>query len=108
MTIKILMDTDPGIDDAAALTMAINDPKIDLKLITTVAGNVTVDKTTKNALKIVRFFNQDIPVAAGAEQPLFKDFEDAARIHGESGMPGYDFPEDLPKPLKPCDPCIGD
>ncbi|GEO74447.1 ribonucleoside hydrolase RihC [Levilactobacillus namurensis DSM 19117] len=99
MTIKILMDTDPGIDDAAALTMAINDPKIDLKLITTVAGNVTVDKTTKNALKIVRFFNQSIPVAAGAEQPLFKDFEDAARIHGESGMPGYDFPEDLPKPL---------
>ncbi|HIW71157.1 MAG TPA: ribonucleoside hydrolase RihC [Candidatus Levilactobacillus faecigallinarum] len=99
MTIKILMDTDPGIDDAAALTMAINDPKIDLKLVTTVAGNVTVDKTTKNALKIMRFFNTDIPVAAGAEQPLFKDFEDAARIHGESGMPGYDFPTDLPKPL---------
>ncbi|KRK98658.1 ribosylpyrimidine nucleosidase [Secundilactobacillus odoratitofui DSM 19909 = JCM 15043] len=99
MTIKIIMDTDPGIDDAAALTMAINDPQIDLKLITTVAGNVTVDKTTKNALKIVRFFNSDIPVAAGAEQPLIKPFEDAARIHGESGMPGYDFPEDLPKPL---------
>ncbi|QMU08331.1 ribonucleoside hydrolase RihC [Levilactobacillus suantsaii] len=99
MAIKILMDTDPGIDDAAALTMAINDPKIDLQLITTVAGNVTVDKTTKNALKIVRFFNQDIPVAAGAQLPLFKDFEDAARIHGESGMPGYDFPQDLPTPL---------
>ncbi|MCX7512117.1 nucleoside hydrolase, partial [Levilactobacillus brevis] len=57
MTIKIIMDTDPGIDDAAALTMAINDPKLDLKLITTVAGNVTVDKTTINAQKIVRFFN---------------------------------------------------
>ncbi|WP_203640397.1 ribonucleoside hydrolase RihC [Levilactobacillus andaensis] len=99
MTIKILMDTDPGIDDAAALTMAINDPNIDLKLITTVAGNVTVDKTTINALKIVRFFNQDIPVASGAEQPLFKDFEDAARIHGASGMPGYEFPTDLPTPL---------
>ncbi|KRO05030.1 ribonucleoside hydrolase RihC [Levilactobacillus parabrevis] len=93
------MDTDPGIDDAAALTMAINDPSIDLKLITTVAGNVTVDKTTINAQKIVRFFNAKIPVASGAEQPLFKDFEDAARIHGESGMPGYDFPTDLPKPL---------
>ncbi|WP_125683586.1 ribonucleoside hydrolase RihC [Levilactobacillus yonginensis] len=99
MTIKIIMDTDPGIDDAAALTMAINDPKIDLNLITTVAGNVTVDKTTINALKIVRFFNQDIPVAGGAEQPLFKDFEDAARIHGASGMPGYEFPTDLPTPL---------
>ena len=52
MTTKIIMDTDPGIDDAAALTMAINDPSLDLKLITTVAGNVTVDKTTANALKL--------------------------------------------------------
>lgn len=99
MTIKIIMDTDPGIDDAAAITMAINDDNVDLKLITTVAGNVTVDKTTKNAQKLVRFFNSDIPVAAGAKQPLIKPFEDAARIHGESGMPGYDFPEDLPKPM---------
>ncbi|GAX00423.1 ribonucleoside hydrolase RihC [Secundilactobacillus silagei] len=99
MTIKIIMDTDPGIDDAAAITMAINDDNIDLKLITTVAGNVTVDKTTKNALKLVRFFNSDIPVAAGAKQPLIKPFEDAARIHGESGMPGYVFPDDLPKPM---------
>ncbi|WP_283680240.1 ribonucleoside hydrolase RihC [Lentilactobacillus sp. Marseille-Q4993] len=99
MAIKIIMDTDPGIDDAAALTMALNDPALDLKLITTVAGNVTVDKTTKNAQKLVRFFNKDVPVAAGAEQPLIKEFEDAARIHGESGMPGYDFPEDLKAPL---------
>ncbi|QEA31813.1 ribonucleoside hydrolase RihC [Secundilactobacillus malefermentans] len=100
MAINIIMDTDPGIDDAAAITMAINDPKINLKLITAVAGNVTVDKTTKNALKLVRFFNSDIPVAGGAKQPLIKPFEDAARIHGESGMPGYEFPEDLPKPMK--------
>jgi non-specific riboncleoside hydrolase len=96
MAIKIIMDTDPGIDDAAALTMAINDPAIDLKLVTAVAGNVTVDKTTANALKIVHFFGKDkeIPVAAGAAQPLIKPFEDAARIHGESGMPGYDFGDD--------------
>lgn len=99
MTYKIIMDTDPGIDDAAAITMAVNDPQIDLQLITTVAGNVTVDKTTINALKLVRFFNVDVPVAAGAKQPLIKPFEDAARIHGESGMPGYDFPTDLPKPM---------
>jgi Inosine-uridine nucleoside N-ribohydrolase len=56
MAINIIMDTDPGIDDAAALTMAINDPQINLKLVTAVAGNVTVDKTTANALKIVHFF----------------------------------------------------
>lgn len=102
MTTKIIMDTDPGIDDAAALTMAINDPSIDLKLVTAVAGNVTVDKTTANALKIVHFFGKDkeIPVAAGAEQPLIKPFEDAARIHGESGMPGYDFGDDYGQPIK--------
>ena len=80
MTTKIIMDTDPGIDDAAALTMAINNPAIDLKLVTAVAGNVTVDKTTANALKIVNFFGKgdQIPVAAGAAEPLIKPFEDAA------------------------------
>lgn len=101
MTMKIIMDTDPGIDDAAALTMAINDPEIDLKLITAVAGNVTVDKTTANALKIVHFFgkDQEIPVAAGAKEPLIKPFEDAARIHGASGMEGYDFGDDYGEPI---------
>ncbi|KRM02349.1 putative ribosylpyrimidine nucleosidase [Limosilactobacillus gastricus DSM 16045] len=93
------MDTDPGIDDAAALAMALNNPEIDLKLITAVAGNVTVDKTTANALKIVHFFKKDVPVAAGAAQPLIKPFEDAARIHGESGMPGYDFGDDYGQPI---------
>lgn len=102
MAINIIMDTDPGIDDAAALTMAINDPQINLKLVTAVAGNVTVDKTTANALKIVHFFgkDQEIPVAAGAKQPLIKPFEDAARIHGESGIPGYDFGTDYGKPIQ--------
>lgn len=99
MTIKIIMDTDPGIDDAAALVMALNNPEIDLKLITAVAGNVTVDKTTANALKIVHFFNKGVPVATGAAQPLIKPFEDAARIHGESGMPGYDFGNDYGQPI---------
>ena len=99
MTIKIIMDTDPGIDDAAALAMALNNPEIDLKLITAVAGNVTVDKTTANALKIVHFFKKDVPVSAGAAQPLIKPFEDAARIHGESGMPGYDFGDNYGQPI---------
>ncbi|KAF0336547.1 ribonucleoside hydrolase RihC [Pediococcus acidilactici] len=100
MTTKIIMDTDPGIDDAAAISVAINHPDIDLELISTVAGNVTVDKTTKNALKLVNFFKADVPVAGGAEQPLIKPFEDAARVHGESGMRGYDFgaePTDIPQ-----------
>lgn len=91
--IKIIIDTDPGIDDAAAISIALTRPELDVQLITTVAGNVAVDKTTINALKLTRFFNSDVPVAAGANSPLIKPFEDAARIHGESGMPGYDFPE---------------
>ncbi|RRK11241.1 ribonucleoside hydrolase RihC [Lactiplantibacillus garii] len=99
MSTKIIMDTDPGIDDAAAITIALNHPDLDLQLITTVAGNVTVDKTTLNALKLTRFFNSSVPVAAGAPQPLLKPFEDAVRIHGVSGMPGYDFPTDLAAPL---------
>lgn len=99
---KILMDMDPGIDDAAALSVALNHPDLDIKLVTTVAGNVTVDKTTINALKIINFFKQgdQVRVAAGAVQPLIKPFEDAARIHGESGMRGYDFTGSLPDPLE--------
>lgn len=96
---KVIIDCDPGIDDAAALAIALNNPTLDVRLITTVAGNVTVDKTTINALKIVNFFGADVPVAAGAALPLLKPFEDAARIHGESGMPGYDFGEDYGQPI---------
>ncbi len=99
MALKIIMDSDPGIDDAAAIAMALNNPNLDVKLITAVAGNVTVDKTTANVLKLVHFFDQDVPVAAGAAEPLIKPFEDAARIHGESGMPGYDFGDDYGQPI---------
>ncbi|MGI6023860.1 MAG: nucleoside hydrolase, partial [Pediococcus parvulus] len=100
MTTRIIMDCDPGIDDAAAISVALNNPEFDVRLITTVAGNVTVDKTTRNALKLVHFFDKKVPVASGAEQPLIKPFEDAARIHGESGMPGYDFDEFVGETVK--------
>ena len=99
MTIPIILDMDPGIDDAAAIVMALNHPELEVKLITTVAGNVSVDKTTLNALKLVEFFKKNTPVAAGAKAPLKKEFVDAANIHGESGMPGYDFPDVTTKPL---------
>ena len=92
MTTKIIIDCDPGIDDAAAISVALNNPAFDVKLITTVAGNVTVDKTTKNALKLVHFFNKKYRWLV-CRTTLLKPFEDAARIHGESGMPGYDFDE---------------
>lgn len=89
---NIIIDTDPGIDDAVAIALAIRSDMLDVRLITTIAGNVDVDKTTLNALKLVEFFDVDIPVAKGFSTPLLKKLENASDIHGESGMDGYDFP----------------
>ncbi|EOW6518765.1 ribonucleoside hydrolase RihC [Cronobacter dublinensis] len=88
----IILDTDPGIDDAVAIAAALFSPEIDLQLITTVAGNVSVEKTTRNALQLLHFWQADVPVAQGAATPLTRPLRDASSIHGESGMDGYDFP----------------
>ncbi|WNY83552.1 ribonucleoside hydrolase RihC [Cronobacter dublinensis] len=88
----IILDTDPGIDDAVAIAAALFSPEIDLQLITTVAGNVSVEKTTRNVLQLLHFWQADVPVAQGAATPLTRPLRDAASIHGESGMDGYDFP----------------
>ncbi|AIG66091.1 ribonucleoside hydrolase RihC [Weissella tructae] len=100
MVKAVILDMDPGVDDAAAIAVALNNPALDVRLITTVAGNVSVEKTTNNALKLVDFFGKDTPVAAGAKAPLKREFKDASYIHGESGMPGYDFPEAHSQPLQ--------
>ena len=89
----IIIDTDPGIDDAAAISIALNHPNFDLKMITTVNGNVGIEKTTANALKLKQFFNSNVPVHRGASQPLLSEIVDASDVHGESGMEGYIFPE---------------
>lgn len=91
--IPIIIDTDPGIDDAVAIAIALNSEELDVRLITTVAGNVDIKKTTNNALKLVNFFGSNIKVAAGASGPLLKEAVIAPEIHGESGMDGYDFKE---------------
>lgn len=88
----IILDTDPGIDDAVAIAAALFSPEIDLQLMTTVAGNVSVEKTTRNALQLLHFWQADVPVAQGAATPFTRPLRDAASIHGESGMDGYDFP----------------
>ena len=90
---KIIIDTDPGIDDAVALAIALFNESVDVKLITTVAGNVSLEKVTANALRLLTFWGKKIPVAKGAEKPLIEKFIDAAHIHGQSGMDGFDFPE---------------
>ncbi|MUG43481.1 ribonucleoside hydrolase RihC [Paenibacillus woosongensis] len=89
----IIIDTDPGIDDAVALAIALYSEKLDVRLITTVAGNVGLDKVTLNALKLLKFFKKDIPVAMGADRPLIKAPIDASNVHGSTGMDGYDFEE---------------
>lgn len=99
MHLPIFLDTDPGIDDAVAIAAAIFTPELDLQLMTTVAGNVSVEKTTRNALQLLHFWNVDIPLAQGAAVPLVRAPRDAASVHGESGMAGYNFVEHNRQPL---------
>lgn len=87
--IELLVDTDPGIDDALAICLAFKSFKI--RLISCVAGNVSLEKTTLNALKLQGFLGSKIPVAKGCESPLLEPFIDAANIHGESGLEGFSF-----------------
>lgn len=97
---KLIIDTDPGIDDAVAIAIALFDETLDVELITTVAGNVDVERITNNALKLVEFFGKNVPVAKGAKKPLMVDLEDASEIHGKSGLDGYEFAEPNRKPLE--------
>ncbi|WP_068776776.1 ribonucleoside hydrolase RihC [Paenibacillus sp. FJAT-26967] len=89
----IIIDTDPGIDDAVALAIALYSERLDVRLITTVAGNVGLEKVTLNALRLLKFFGKNIPVALGADRPLIKEPIDASDIHGSTGMDGFDFEE---------------
>lgn len=88
----IIIDTDPGIDDAVAIAIALFSDELDIKCISTVFGNVGLDKTTYNALRLVKFFGKEnIPVASGARKPLLRDIIDASEVHGKTGMEGFDF-----------------
>lgn len=90
---NIIIDTDPGIDDAVALGIALFSEELDVKLITTVAGNVGIEYVTDNMLKLLSFWDLSIPVAKGADRPLVREVQDASNVHGVTGMAGYDFPE---------------
>ncbi len=96
---RILLDVDPGIDDALAILFALRSPEIRVEAITTVAGNVPVEKTTENALKILEFAGRrDIPVARGAAAPLRKRLELADFVHGADGLGGLRLPEPVTRP----------
>lgn len=91
---RIILDVDPGHDDAIAILLAAGSPAIELAAITTVAGNQTLAKTTLNARRVCTVAGiRDVPVAAGMDRPLVREPVVAADIHGESGLDGPDFPE---------------
>ena len=96
---KIIIDCDPGYDDAVALLLASGSPSVEVLAITTVAGNQTLEKVTRNALRIATLAGLDVPVAAGAARPLLRDeVVVAANIHGESGLDGTTLPQATLKP----------
>lgn len=90
---KVILDCDPGHDDAIALLLAHGSPAIDVVAVTTVAGNQTIEKVTHNARVVMTVAGLKVPVAAGARRPLVQTASVAESIHGASGLDGPTLPE---------------
>jgi purine nucleosidase/pyrimidine-specific ribonucleoside hydrolase len=98
MPIPVIIDCDPGHDDAIALLLALASPELELVAVTTVAGNQTLDKVTANAIRVLDVVGaHHVPVASGADRPLIHPARVAQEVHGESGLDG----PDLPLPSRP-------
>ena len=94
--IDIILDCDPGYDDAAAILLAAGNPNVNILAITVVAGNQSIAKVTRNALAIAQVAGlHDVPIAAGATRPLMIEPEVAAEIHGETGLDDATLPEEI-------------
>ena len=94
MTTRIILDCDPGHDDAVALLLAHGSARIELAAVTTVYGNQTIEKVTRNALSVARIAGiTGVPFARGAHRPLVRTLETAESIHGDSGLDGPTLPE---------------
>jgi len=89
---KIILDCDPGMDDALAIMTGLADKNIDMLGITTVAGNVELLHTTRNALNLLEYLNEDVDVYCGLEKPLTRDLYTATEFHGETGMGDIELP----------------
>lgn len=90
--IKVIIDTDPGVDDVACIIYAMNDPNLDVKLLTTVAGNISLKKATRNLLHVKELFGFDCPVAVGEKKALRRVSPTAEFIHSKEGLGGYTPP----------------
>ncbi len=90
--IPLIIDADPGVDDALAMKIAYDSPRLDIRLVCTVAGNVGIDFTTANALYLTKTYGGDIPVVRGSASPLSRAAVDAASVHGAGGIGNYVIP----------------
>ncbi len=90
---SILIDCDPGIDDALAILMALAAPELDVVGITSVGGNVGISETTRNALALAQLAGRRVPVAAGADRPLVVEKSRAVSVHGADGLGGVRLPD---------------
>src|SRR4029450_5899187 len=98
----ILIDCDPGHDDAIALLLALASPELELVGVPTVAGNQTLEKTTANAIRVLDFVGRDdVLVARGGDRPLPREPFVAAYVHGETGLDGPDLPPPQREPVAP-------
>ena len=98
---RIIIDTDPGVDDAMAIFLALRSPELKVEAITPVSGNVPLALTLPNALRLVEIAGHpEIPVAAGASVPLVRQLVTASYVHGNNGLGGVEFPEPKIKPVK--------
>ncbi len=86
---KMIIDTDAGVDDAQAIMLALSDPDVDVLAITTLTGNVHIRQVNPNVLTILEIMKRDVPVYAGIDRPLIHEWEDAAEFHGGDGLGNF-------------------
>jgi inosine-uridine nucleoside N-ribohydrolase len=100
VTTPVILDCDPGHDDAIALLLALASPELELVGVTTTHGNQTLEKTTDNALRVLALVERtDVPVAMGADRPLQRELHVAAHVHGETGLDGPELPARASDPV---------
>lgn len=99
--LRLIIDSDPGVDDAVGILLALRSPELQVEAITAVAGNVPLELTLPNALRLVEIAGRaDIPVAGGASHPLTRRLVTARYAHGNNGLAGVDFPAPTIKPAR--------
>lgn len=100
MSTSIVIDCDPGHDDAIAILLALASPEVELRGISVVAGNTTLENAARNALKTLELAGRtDVPVVVGSDAPLRRPLRTAPNVHGESGLDGPDLPEPTIRPV---------